>query len=213
MNLAMFPCIIEFFFETNSACFWVLNERFFFQLATVDSMFFGIQRKMLHHLISESSSSCWAKVKQLRLQLPIEIFLFRREHGGHENQNGRFKTQRKHWEFPSKDSSLFRLGKQKSSPTKDMVGRYRMTSSSPQICFQWSFLTTLPPHFVLLLPLPVRTLVTFSPVEMEPRRVLKSWSWENSQKTIGYSPAPPKRCQYDPKGWLMGTPYHSFSTP
>ena len=24
-------------------------------------------------------------------------------------------------------------------------------------------------------------------------------------------PAPPKRCQYDPKGWLMGTPYHSFS--
>ena len=26
-------------------------------------------------------------------------------------------------------------------------------------------------------------------------------------------PAPPKRCQYDPKGWLMGTPYHSFSTP
>ena len=28
-----------------------------------------------------------------------------------------------------------------------------------------------------------------------------------------YTPAPPKRCQYDPKGWLMGTPYHSFSTP
>ena len=26
-------------------------------------------------------------------------------------------------------------------------------------------------------------------------------------------PAPPKRCQYDPKGWLMGTPHHSFSTP
>ena len=26
-------------------------------------------------------------------------------------------------------------------------------------------------------------------------------------------PAPPKRCQYDPKGWLMGTPYHSFGTP
>ena len=21
-------------------------------------------------------------------------------------------------------------------------------------------------------------------------------------------PAPPKRCQYDPEGWLMGTPYH-----
>ena len=28
-----------------------------------------------------------------------------------------------------------------------------------------------------------------------------------------HQPAPPKRCQYDPKGWLMGTPYHSFSTP
>ena len=28
-----------------------------------------------------------------------------------------------------------------------------------------------------------------------------------------YMPAPPKRCQYDPKGWLMGTPYQSFSTP
>ena len=28
-----------------------------------------------------------------------------------------------------------------------------------------------------------------------------------------YIPAPPKRCQYDPKGWLMGTLYHSFSTP
>ena len=28
-----------------------------------------------------------------------------------------------------------------------------------------------------------------------------------------HPPAPPKRCQYDPKGWLMGTPYNSFSTP
>ena len=27
-----------------------------------------------------------------------------------------------------------------------------------------------------------------------------------------YIPAPPKRCQYDPKGWFMGTPYLSFST-
>ena len=37
----------------------------------------------------------------------------------------------------------------------------------------------------------------------------------SSRCILGYVtiPAPPKRCQYDPKGWLMGTLYHAFSTP
>ena len=37
----------------------------------------------------------------------------------------------------------------------------------------------------------------------------------SSRCILGYAtiPARPKRCQYDPKGWLMGTLYHSFSTP
>ena len=163
MNLAMFPCIIEvFFFETNSACFWVLFWGSF-QLTTVDSIWFENPAPPAELKLRSCGS------------VPIEINFFRRDHGGHENQKmAGLKPNRKHREFPSRILLIFGWVATKIFPKNKRYvwGRYRMTySSPPDLFFQWSFLINFaPPFWCCFSPSP--TLVTFAPVEMEPRRFL-----------------------------------------
>lgn len=159
--------------KTNSACFWVLFWGSFSTLTTVDSIFF------------KNPAPPGAEVKQLRLGLPMRSFFCASRHGRHENQKMAGKS-------PNENTGSFlpRIlpcfgWENKNLPQQKIwwedIGWHHPL---PRFVFNDLFWQLCPPFCVASPPSP--TLVTFSPVEMEPRRFFVE-AEKTNKKTIGYS--------------------------